>query len=457
EPAHRLYRYRHRCAAAARHRPHRLSAMACVAGRADRRVAGRARLRCERGPGAGIAGRGRWRGQRGDRRRRCARSIFLCARALGAATAHVAGRIDPGRGRARRAAARMGPGQLPLQPLQGAAARTGATGDRRRRERGVRRAGRMHPRARPGQHADRAHGPGPAGTGGVRDGRTLRRAHRSDRRRGPAHAELSCDPCGRPRFAPRAAPDRIALGRCGASAYRAGRQGRVLRHGRAEHQARRRHAQHEKGHGRRRACNRTCRTDHGARPAGAFHAADRGGGKRDRPERAAPGRGDRYAPGRKRGDRQHRRRRPAGAVRCADLRGRAAAGTDPGLRHAHGRGAHRARPGPAGDVQQRRGARASVAGRGHPTARPAVAHAAVAAVPALFQQHDRRHRELRPFAHGRQHHRRAVSGAVYPADAALGASGRVQLERHRSPRPTDRRRGAGPARGLRDAAFAFRL
>jgi hypothetical protein len=40
------------------------------------------------------------------------------------------------------------------------------------------------------------------------------------RRRRFAGAELPGDPCGRPRLAPRAAPDRAALGRCVASARR---------------------------------------------------------------------------------------------------------------------------------------------------------------------------------------------------------------------------------------------
>ncbi len=59
------------------------------------------------------------------------------------------------------------------------------------------------------------------------------------------------DPCGRPRLAARAAADRFDLGRPDASEGDAGRQGRVLRHRRARHQAVERHADHEEGHGRR--------------------------------------------------------------------------------------------------------------------------------------------------------------------------------------------------------------
>ena len=182
--------------------------------------------------------------------------MSLRARAVRAA----AGRLAPGQRprcrRARRPAAGLGPGRLPLQPLQAAAARAGAAAARSRRRRDARHARRLHARARPGQHADRAHGPGPARTGVLRDRRTPWRDHRGDHRRRPARAQLPGDPRRRPRLAPRAAPDRIALGQRRASARRAGRQGRVLRHRRPRHQDRRRHAQHEEGHGRRRARDR---------------------------------------------------------------------------------------------------------------------------------------------------------------------------------------------------------
>ena len=63
--------------------------------------------------------------------------------------------------------------------------------------------------------------------------------------------------------AARAAPDRLHLGRSGAPEGHAGRQGRLLRHRRARHQAGQRDADHEEGHGRRRLRARAGAHDHG--------------------------------------------------------------------------------------------------------------------------------------------------------------------------------------------------
>ena len=64
--------------------------------------------------------------------------------------------------------------------------------------------------------------------------------------------EFSADSCGGNGVAPRAAADRFHLGRSRSSQGDAGRQGRLLRYRRARPETVRRHADHEKGHGRRR-------------------------------------------------------------------------------------------------------------------------------------------------------------------------------------------------------------
>ena len=121
------------------------------------------------------------------------------------------------------------------------------------------------------------------------------RAVRSHRRRRAAGAEFPGHPRRRPRFASRAAFDRAALGRQRSAARDAGRQGRVLRHRRPGHQAGRRHAQHEEGHGRRGARVGAGRAGHGAQAAVAVDGAGAGGGKRDRPGCVPSRRGDRHA------------------------------------------------------------------------------------------------------------------------------------------------------------------
>ena len=249
------------------------------------------------GTALALAGRRRPPRRRGARRRRSARSLLLRPRAVRAAAAHRgAWPATHDAADARRAAPGLGPGQLPLQPLQAAAARCRRScWSRTTRARHVRPARRLRARARPGQHPDRAHGPGPARAGRLRDwpsatARTIEVVSGDDllTRNFPAiHA------VGR---ASHRAPRLIALqlGRRRAPARRDRRQGRVLRHRRPRPQARRRHAQHEEGHGRRRARDRAGRTGDGARAAAADHAAGAGGRECDRPERVPPRRSDRH-------------------------------------------------------------------------------------------------------------------------------------------------------------------
>ena len=99
-------------------------------------------------------------------------------------------------------------------------------------------------------------------------------------------ANYPADPCRRPRQRPRTAPDRPALGRSGGTQGDAGRQGRVLRHRRARHQAVEQHAADEEGHGRRRDHAGAGPLRHGAGPAGAPAPADPGG--REQHRRHAP-------------------------------------------------------------------------------------------------------------------------------------------------------------------------
>ena len=160
-------------------------------------------------------------------------------------------------------------------------------------------------------------------------------------RRRPAGEELPADPHGRPRRRDRPA----ALDfRWGDEAHRghAGRQGRLLRHRRAEPQARQLHGADEEGHGRRRHGAGARPHDHGAGAAGAPARPDPGGGERGlRAVLPAQRRAD-LAQGADGRDQQHRRRGPAGAGRRAGAGGR---GTrrDHGLDgHAHRRGAGRA-------------------------------------------------------------------------------------------------------------------
>ena len=67
----------------------------------------------------------------------------------------------------------------------------------------------------------------------------------------------------------------------------------------------------------------------------------------------------------------------------------------------------------------------------------------------------RRSRQQQRHDHGWLHHRRAVSRTLRAGGTAVGASGCLQLERQRPPRPPRRRRSAGVAQLLRDAEDAL--
>ena len=145
-------------------------------------------------------------------------------------------------------------------------------------------------RARPGQHARqrsraRPSWPRPWSRSPARFGAECQR----HRRRRPARGQLPGRPRRRPRQRPRTAPDRPALGRSGGTQGDAGRQGRLLRHRRARHQAVQRHADDEEGHGRRRADAGAGPLRHGAGPAGAAAPADPGGREQHR-RRGVPAR-----------------------------------------------------------------------------------------------------------------------------------------------------------------------
>ena len=146
----------------------------------------------------------------------------------------------------------------------------------------------------------------------------------------PRHARrcvaqgLSDDRRGRPRRrqAPRAAADRARMGQSQASARRGDRQGRVLRFGRARHQAGERHAADEEGYGRRGARAGAGEPDHGRAAAGAAAPADPRGRECDLGRRLPPRRRAQDAQGPDGREHQHRRRGPAGARRRADQGGR---------------------------------------------------------------------------------------------------------------------------------------
>ena len=161
-------------------------------------------------------------------------------------------------GRARRAAARLGPGQLPLRPLQAAAARAGALAARRRRDAIARRSLAACVRVRDLVNTPTEHmGPDQLEQVVLRARRTPT-ARRSKSISGEdllAQNFPAIHAVGRASHrAPRLIE--LRLGRRRAPARRDRRQGRVLRHRRPRHQGRRRHAQHEEGHGRRRARDR---------------------------------------------------------------------------------------------------------------------------------------------------------------------------------------------------------
>ena len=112
-------------------------------------------------------------------------------------------------------------------------------------------------------------------------------------------------------------------------------------------------------------------------------------------------------------DRQHRRRRPRGAVRCADLCRRTEAGPDAGLRHADRRRAHRAGPGPAGAVlPTTRRWRNDYLAAGDATRDPLWRMPLWRPYLRYLEIQHRRPRQCRRVAHGRRDHRGAVPGAL---------------------------------------------
>ena len=181
---------------------------------------------------------------------------------------------------------------------------------------------RCRARARSDQHAGERSWARRVGAGRARPRVAAWREHSGDRRRGIAQAQLSADPCGRPRCRARSAPDRSHLGRSGCAEGHAGRQGRVLRYRRARHQAGLRDADHEEGHGRRGLRARRRAHDHGRKAEAAAARADPGGRECDRGRCLPPARHLQVAQGDHGRDRQYRCRRPAGARRCARARRR---------------------------------------------------------------------------------------------------------------------------------------
>jgi len=109
----------------------------------------------------------------------------------------------------------------------------------------------------------------------------------------------------------------ITWGDAGRSEDHAGRQGRVFRHRRPRHQERRRHAQHEEGHGRRRHRFGVGAHDHGAQAQGAAARHHPGGGEFDLGHELPAARYLHVAQGHQRRDRQYRRGRAAHSCRLA--------------------------------------------------------------------------------------------------------------------------------------------
>ena len=169
---------------------------------------------------------------------------------------------------------------------------------------------------------------------GARACGSVRRKILLHRRRGAAGQELSAHSCRRQGFDPRAAADRLHLGRGFASEGDAGRQGRLLRYRRRRPEAVERHADHEEGHGRRGQRAGARADDHGCEAEGTAARADSGGRERGRRQRVSSARHLSVAQGADGGDRQHRCRRAAGARRCAGAGGRGEAGPADRSRHA---------------------------------------------------------------------------------------------------------------------------
>ena len=132
----------------------------------------------------------------------------------------------------------------------------------------------------------------------------------------------------------------------------AGRQGGVLRFGRARPQGRLGHAQHEKGHGRRGDHARARPGDHGGEAAGAPARAVADGRECGLRQCDAAARHRQDEEGADRRDRQHRRRGPPHPVRRARRSLDRKAGAARRHRHPDRRRAGRARPRIAGPLLQ---------------------------------------------------------------------------------------------------------
>jgi hypothetical protein len=178
--------------------------------------------------------------------------------------AYALGDVPEGFGGARAALA-WALGHLSLRALPQAHPRNPEAGRaaRCRWRRGEPRCGRRvsHPRSR--QHAVERYG---AGGAWRRRARSCEAPWREDfvhRRRRIAQGELSADPCGGPRLHARAASDRSALGPARRTQGDAGRQRRVLRFRRSRSQELGQYADHEEGHGGRRAGAGPRAYDHG--------------------------------------------------------------------------------------------------------------------------------------------------------------------------------------------------
>ncbi len=273
------------------------------------------------------------------------------------ATALPKGRLPP-RGRRRRAGAGgacLRARKLPLRPLPQAEGerRTAcrAAGRGRDRDRPDRR--RNLSRSRSDQHAGERSFAARSRACRNRACRPLRRG-RLDRRGRRAGARLPADPRGRRGERPPALPDRHPLGSGERSEGHADRQGHRLRHGRARHQAGDRHGADEEGHGRRRERARPGVDGDGGEAEGASAGSCPGSGERHFGTRLPAGRRLEKPQGPDGRDRQHRRRRPSRACRCACACRRGG----PESRRHHGdldrSRARSARPGAAGLFHRRR-------------------------------------------------------------------------------------------------------
>ena len=226
---------------------------------------------------------------------------------------------------------------------------------RRRRRRSRATARRDCAGARSHQHACERHVARGTGAGGRRGRASLRSETSRDHRRRSAQGAVPRDSRSRSRSRRRAATRRHRVGRSVASEGHARRQGRVLRHRRPRHQARRIDAADEEGHGRRRGrararaarswmrscrcvCACCCRRSRTRSPRNAYRPGDVLGTRKGLTVEI----GNTDAEGR------------ADPLRCAGAGGRREARPADRHRDADGRGTRRARSGAAGAVQQRR-------------------------------------------------------------------------------------------------------